>query len=211
MQPEVPAALARTGLVVVACWVLNAPVLLAIRVLGTCGPCCVRGAAQTARCPLVSRPPALTAACLPLAGAGASHLVSARSRSVPNPRSAPSRPVSLSRIRSMSVQLCSCRILLRVPCCPCGVSCCPLHPGGCCRGPLVVRPPIVSDHCFELRIRLASLLDLICSIYHLSIHLKSQFCCSYYRMLRIALLALFCLSLHTYLHSSLHTPRHYTL
>ena len=41
MQPEVPAALARTGLVVVACWVLNAPVLLAIRVLGTCGPCCV--------------------------------------------------------------------------------------------------------------------------------------------------------------------------
>jgi hypothetical protein len=124
MQPEVPAALARTGFVVVACWVLNAPVLLAIRVLGTCGPCCVRGAAQTARCPLVSRPPALTAACLPLAGAGASHLVSARSRSVPNPRSAPSRPVSLSRIRSMSVQLCSCRILLRVPCCPCGVSCC---------------------------------------------------------------------------------------
>ena len=160
MQPEVPAALARTGLVVVACWVLNAPVLLAIRVLGTCGPCCVRGAAQTARCPLVSRPPALTAACLPLAGAGASHLVSARSRSVPNPRSAPSRPVSLSRIRSMSVQLCSCRILLRVPCCPCGVSCCPLHPGGCCRGPLVVRPPVVSDHCFELRIRLASLFGL---------------------------------------------------
>ena len=34
-----------------------------------------------------------------------------------------------------------------------GVSCCPLHPGGCCRGPLVVRPPVVSDHCFELRIR----------------------------------------------------------
>ena len=33
MQPEAPAALARTGLVVVACWVLNAPVLLAIRVL----------------------------------------------------------------------------------------------------------------------------------------------------------------------------------
>ena len=160
MQTEVPAALARTGLVVVACWVLNAPVLLAIRVLGTCGPCCVRGAAQTARCPLVSRPPALTAACLPLAGAGASYLVSARSRSVPNPRSAPSRPVSLSRIRSMSVQLCSCRILLRVPCCPCGVSCCPLHPGGCCRGPLVVRSPVVSDHCFELRIRLASLFGL---------------------------------------------------
>jgi hypothetical protein len=41
MQPEAPAVLARTGLVVVTCWVLNAPVLLTIRVLGMCGPCCV--------------------------------------------------------------------------------------------------------------------------------------------------------------------------
>ena len=38
MQPEAPAALARTGLVAVACWVLNAPVLLTIRALGTRRP-----------------------------------------------------------------------------------------------------------------------------------------------------------------------------
>ena len=57
MHPEVPAALARTGLVVVACWVLNAPVLLAIRVLGTCVSLAVW--CRPDGCPLVSRPPTL--------------------------------------------------------------------------------------------------------------------------------------------------------
>ena len=98
----------------------------AVRVLGTCV-----GLAVWCRpdgCPLVSRPPTLTAACLPLAGAGASHPVSARSRYVPTPRSAPSRPVSFSRVRSLPCGPCrsparvwlSC-LALRPPCGICRV------------------------------------------------------------------------------------------
>ena len=104
-------------------------------------------------CPLVSRPPTLTAACLPLAGAGASHPVSARFRSVPTPRSAPSRPVSFSRIRSLSAWLhppCPMRALsfpwlclVILSCSPPpvrGLSCACARFGGCCRSPPCQNP-----------------------------------------------------------------------
>ena len=64
-------------------------------------------------------------------------------------------PASASSCR-MYVLVVSCYVCPAVP----GVSCCPFHAGGCCRGPLVVSPPVVSDHCFELRIRLTSLFGL---------------------------------------------------
>ena len=64
--------------------------------------------------------------------------------------------VSRQRFCAPVVLVVSCYMCPAVP----GVSCCPLHPGGCCRGPLVVRPPVVLDHCFEFRIRLTSLFGL---------------------------------------------------
>jgi hypothetical protein len=83
--------------------------------------------------------------------------------------------VSRQRFCAPVVLVVSCYMCPAVP----GVSCCPLHPGGCCRGPLVVRPPVVSDHCFEFRIRLTSLFGL-----HLFYNILSfkryicDFCCS---------------------------------
>ena len=141
MQPEAPAALARTGLVVVACWVLNAPVLLAIRVLW-------------ARVGLAVVPPAplVTAALLSAARASDCRMPPARRR-----RRQPSRERSISppparplRVRSRSVASG-----------PCPLGCTRHVPCGPCRSPacvwsscLALRPP-----CGICRVRVHVLAD----------------------------------------------------
>ena len=98
-----------------------------------------------------------------IAGAGASHPVSARSRSMPTPRSAPSRPVSFSRIRSLSAWLhppcpmralsfpCLCLVILSCSPPPVrGLSCACARFGGCCRSPPCQNPHRTRSRWFSL-------------------------------------------------------------
>jgi hypothetical protein len=137
MQPEAPAALARTGLVVVACWVLNAPVLLAIRVLGTCGPCCVvppdrPGTRSTFLPSPLTRHSLLAQATSPIERARRRRPACPHPSlgSVSSHRSAPSRPV-LTRSVLCHVWSCGFRLVapaMSLPCLlslPCRLSCFP--------------------------------------------------------------------------------------